>query len=49
VMLDAGLSTQRLTIKTDGPELPRYLLIRNGAFETTSSGMLESGVIRSGT
>ncbi len=49
VVLDAKPATQRLTITTDGPQPPRYLLIRNGAFEMTSSGTLDSGAIRSGT
>ena len=49
VVLDAKPATQRLTITTDGPAPPRYLMVRNGAFEMTSNGYLESGTIRSGT
>jgi SAM-dependent methyltransferase len=46
VVLDARPATQRLTLTTDGPDPPCFLLIRNAAFEATSTGTLESGTIR---
>ena len=49
VMLDARPAAQRLTIATDGPSPPRYLLIRNGAHQSVSTGTLISATIRSGT
>jgi hypothetical protein len=47
IMLDARSGTQRLTITTDGPEAPRLLLIRNGAYESSSSGTINSACLRS--
>lgn len=49
VVLDAKPPMQRLTVATDGPQPPRYLLIRNGAFENISTGTINSAVIRSST
>ena len=47
IMLDARPYAQRLTITTDGPAPPRFLLIRNGAFQATSTGAIGSACLRS--
>ena len=48
IMLDARPDTQRLTITTDGPEPPQLLLIRNGAYESTTIGAINTAWLRSG-
>jgi SAM-dependent methyltransferase len=49
VVLDARPASQRLTLTTDGPEFPSFLLLRNAAFDSASEGTLDSGVLRSAT
>ena len=44
--LDARSSPQRLTLVTDKPDPPKYLLIRNAAYDGTTSGVFNSGVLR---
>ena len=47
IMLDARPDSQRLTITTDGPEPPRLLLIRNGAYEAITTGIINTAWLRS--
>lgn len=48
IMLDARPGLQRLTITTEGPDPPSLLLVRNGALETTTSGVINLARLRSG-
>jgi hypothetical protein len=47
IMVDARPDTQRVTLVTDGPEQPRLLLIRNGAYRSASAGAINSAWLRS--